>query len=78
MEKLFIAKGKGTIYVHTSKGPKYIHHVLLIPNLSQNLLSVAQLLKKGYSISFKNNGCVIIDSTFLKLCRLKCAKIAFH
>lgn len=30
--------------------------------LDQNLLSVAQLIKKGYSPLFKNNGCIILDS----------------
>ncbi|KAK2404761.1 putative mitochondrial protein [Trifolium repens] len=56
------AEGRGTVSVHTSKGPKFINDVLLIPDLDQNLLSVAQLMKKGYSLSFKNNGCVIMDS----------------
>ncbi|KAK0570911.1 hypothetical protein LWI29_008332 [Acer saccharum] len=41
--------GRGTFSIHTSKDPKLIHDVLLIPDLDQNLLSVTQLLKKGYS-----------------------------
>ncbi|TXG71060.1 hypothetical protein EZV62_005995 [Acer yangbiense] len=56
------ATGKGTVSMQTSKGPKLIHDVLLIPDLDQNLLSVAQLLKKGYSCSFKDNYCTIVDS----------------
>nr|KYP72805.1 Retrovirus-related Pol polyprotein from transposon TNT 1-94 [Cajanus cajan] len=56
------AEGRGTVSVHTSKGPKFIHDVLFIPDLDQNLLSVAQLMKRGYSLSFKNNGCIILDS----------------
>lgn len=64
------ARGRGTISVYTSKGPKLIHDVLLIPDLDQNLLSVAQLMKRGYSVSFKNNGCIILDannSEFVKV-----------
>ncbi|TXG72546.1 hypothetical protein EZV62_001125 [Acer yangbiense] len=47
------ATGKGTVSVHTGNGPKLIHDVLLIPDLDQNLLSVAQLLKKGYAANSK-------------------------
>jgi hypothetical protein len=35
------AKGKGTIDVNTNKGTKTITNVLYIPELDQNLLSVA-------------------------------------
>jgi len=35
------AKGKGTIDVSTNKGTKTITNVLYIPELDQNLLSVA-------------------------------------
>ncbi|TXG55930.1 hypothetical protein EZV62_017243 [Acer yangbiense] len=67
------ATGKGTISVQTSKGPKLIHDVLLIPDLDQNLLSVAQLLKKGYSCSFKDNYCTIFDS-----CGVEVVKVGMH
>nr|KYP32396.1 Copia protein [Cajanus cajan] len=56
------AEGRGIVSIDTSKGPKFIHDVLFIPNLDQNLLSVAQLMKRRYSLSFKNNGCIILDS----------------
>ncbi|TXG59014.1 hypothetical protein EZV62_016843 [Acer yangbiense] len=67
------ATGKGTVSVHTSKGPKLIHDVLLVPELDQNLLSVAQLLKKGYSCSFKDKYCTIIDS-----CGVEVVKVEMH
>ena len=45
--KLKKVEGKGTIAVHTKEGnPKFIHGVLYVPSLSQNLLSVGQLLRK--------------------------------
>ena len=31
------AKGKGTIFVETKKGTRYISDVLLVPDLEQNL-----------------------------------------
>ncbi|TXG46600.1 hypothetical protein EZV62_027900 [Acer yangbiense] len=67
------ATGKGTVSVQTSKGLKLIHDVLLIPDLDQNLLSVAQLLKKGYSCLFKDNYCTIVDS-----CGVEVVKVGIH
>ena len=46
--KLKKVEGKGTIAVHQ----KFIHDVLYLPSLSQNLLSVGQFLRKGYSLYF--------------------------
>ena len=56
------AQGKGVIAVQTQKGIKrYISYVLYVPNLTQNLLSVGQLLRKGYSVYFDNDKCEIVD-----------------
>jgi len=55
-------KGKGVIIVHAKSGEKrYIHDVLYVPNLAHNLLSVGQLVQKGYQIHFDNNECKVID-----------------
>ena len=54
-------KGKGTIAIKSSAGIKLISDVLLVPKIDRNLLSVGQLLEKGYSVVFKNNICVITD-----------------
>lgn len=59
-EKVSIT-GKGTVAIHTSSGTKFISDVLLVPDLDQNLLSVGQMMQKGYSLTFKNNHCVIVD-----------------
>ena len=46
------AKGKGIIGVSTRRGTKTITNVLYIPELDQNLLSVAQMLRNGYKLFF--------------------------
>ena len=47
--KMQKAVGKGTIAVHTKGGnKKLISDVLYVPNLTQNLLSVGQLIQKGF------------------------------
>ncbi|KAK9740902.1 hypothetical protein RND81_03G069500, partial [Saponaria officinalis] len=58
----FVAsKGKFTIVVPTKRGTKFIKDVLLFPDLAENLLSVAQMIKNGYSLIFENNHCTIYD-----------------
>ena len=58
--KLKKVEGKGTIIVHTEEGnQKFIHDVLYVPSLSQNLLSVGQLLRKGYSLYFDDGVCTV-------------------
>lgn len=39
-----------------------ISNVLFVPDLKKNLLSLGQLLKKGYEINFKKGVCRIQDS----------------
>ncbi|XP_057986574.1 uncharacterized protein LOC131171131 [Hevea brasiliensis] len=47
------AMGKATFAMLTKKGTKHIFDVLYILSLDKNLLSVAQMMKRGYSLSFK-------------------------
>lgn len=69
---------RGTISISNSNGPKLIDDELLIPDLNQNLLCVAQLLKKGYSLSFKNHSCIILDSNDYEVIRVEMHEIVFH
>ncbi|KAJ4710130.1 Retrovirus-related Pol polyprotein from transposon TNT 1-94 [Melia azedarach] len=62
-EDVIESAGKGTISIPTSKGIKFINDVLLVPNLDQNLLSVGQMMHKGYYLFFKDKACVISDSS---------------
>ncbi|CAL9007164.1 unnamed protein product [Prunus brigantina] len=55
------ATGKGTLLVETQHGRRYIHEVLLVPGLDENLLSVGQMMEHGYYVLFGGNMAVIFD-----------------
>lgn len=44
------ALGKGSIAFHTTQSTKFIRDMLYVSSLACNLLSVAQMTSKGYSI----------------------------
>ena len=46
------AEGKGSVSIQTKQGTKFISDVLFVPSLDQNLLSVAQMKRKHYSVIF--------------------------
>jgi hypothetical protein len=48
--EFFEVKGRGSVNVQTSSGIKIIPNVLFIPEISQNLLSVGQMMEKNYSL----------------------------
>jgi len=52
-------KGTRTISIKIHSNIKLIFDVLYVLDITQNLLSVAQMLEKGYKASFENN--VFID-----------------
>ncbi|CAN1122661.1 Retrovirus-related Pol polyprotein from transposon TNT 1-94, partial [Linum perenne] len=56
-------KGKGAIELVTTRGSKQITDVLYVPDLDQNLLSVTQLLAKGYRVFFEEKLCHVYDGT---------------
>jgi hypothetical protein len=72
------AKGRGTIAVSTKRGTKIINNVLYIPELDQNLLSVAQMLRNGYAVSFKERFCFITDTHGLEIAKLKMDGNSFY
>ena len=55
-------KGKGIVAIEGHTGLKLISDVLYVPEISQNLLSVPQLLEKGYKVLFEDKNCMIKDS----------------
>ncbi|PKA48313.1 Retrovirus-related Pol polyprotein from transposon TNT 1-94 [Apostasia shenzhenica] len=58
------AEGKGIVSFKGKSGTeKLIHDVLYIPGLKHNLISVGQLVHKGYSIVFHDNKCIIKNMT---------------
>lgn len=65
------AKGKGTIAMTTSSGTKTISDVLYVPDIDQNLLSVGQLIEKGFKVSFEDLYCHIYDAAGKEILRVK-------
>ncbi|KAA3479407.1 disease resistance protein TAO1-like [Gossypium australe] len=61
------AENKGDVLIDTSTGIKLVSNVLFVPKIDRNLLSIAQLLEKGYSVVFKDKECMIIDLSGSKL-----------
>ncbi|KAL4348545.1 hypothetical protein GQ457_17G004780 [Hibiscus cannabinus] len=55
-------EGKGTVAIEGHIGLKFISDVLYVPEINQNLLSVAQLLEKGYKVLFEDKKCIIKDA----------------
>lgn len=64
------ACGVGTVAVECKSGRKFIHDVMYIPSLANNLLSLGQLLKKGYYAIFDNEECLIYDKRSRELVHL--------
>jgi len=60
-------KGTGTVSIKTHSGIKLIFDVLYVFEITQNLLSVAQLLEKDYKVSFENKVCVIKNTNNIEV-----------
>ncbi|XP_076898677.1 uncharacterized protein LOC143552305 [Bidens hawaiensis] len=61
-KKRLAVEGRGIVKIQTGgKTFKLLDHVYYAPKLEYNLLSVGQLMKKGYSIHFNKGKCVIKD-----------------
>ncbi|XP_017618154.1 uncharacterized protein LOC108462752 [Gossypium arboreum] len=59
--QLIKAQGKGDVQICTATSDKIIKNVLLVPEIDKNLLSISQLLEKGYYVVFKGQECQITD-----------------
>ncbi|XP_060200187.1 uncharacterized protein LOC132628423 [Lycium barbarum] len=64
-------KGKGTIAIKIGSGTKIISDVLYVPDINQNLLSVNQLVEKGFKLLFDNKYSRIFDATKQEILRVK-------
>ena len=59
--KVFVM-GKGKVSILTRKGEqKFVPDVYYVPGLKCNILSIRQLLNKGYNVFFKYDVCTIMD-----------------
>nr|KYP35742.1 hypothetical protein KK1_043209 [Cajanus cajan] len=61
------SKGKGIVVVETKKGTRLIIDVLLVLNLKENLLSIGQMMEKGYTLHFEGDTCKIYDNKKLEI-----------
>ncbi|KAG6511961.1 hypothetical protein ZIOFF_030048 [Zingiber officinale] len=64
-------KGKGTVAITSCSGTKLISEVLFVPEIHQNLLSVGQLIEKGFKVVFENNFCLIKDAANQDIFKIK-------
>lgn len=64
-------KEKGTIAISSYSGTKLIHDVLFVPKLDQNLLSVGQLIEKGFKLSFEDKHCLIKNGANKEMFKVK-------
>lgn len=53
--------------METNEGTKYINDILLVSDLAENFLSVAQMIKNEYSLLFKDDRCTIKDPAKKKI-----------
>ncbi|CAA7020184.1 unnamed protein product [Microthlaspi erraticum] len=61
-ESKMMVKGKGNILIRLKNGDhQFISNVYYIPNMKTNILSLRQLLEKGYDIRLKDNNLSIRD-----------------
>ncbi|XP_038885771.1 uncharacterized protein LOC120076063 [Benincasa hispida] len=64
-------KGKDTVSIESCVETKLITEVLFVPEIDQNLLSVGQLVEKGFKVLFEKGKCLISDSNGNKLFKIK-------
>lgn len=73
IDKIFVANNSsmvvesaGRVLVNVDRNGKHcavpINDVLFVPGLSINLLSISQIVKKGHTVVFDNDGCTVVDS----------------
>jgi GAG-pre-integrase domain len=60
-DKEIRVEGKGRVVVQASHNTWVLHDVYYIPQLSQNLLSIGQMLESGCTIIFEGESCIIVD-----------------
>lgn len=64
-------KGKGTIAITSCADTKFIPDVLFVPGIDLNLLSVGQLIERGFRVIFEDKNCLIKDAADLFKVKIK-------
>ena len=62
--------GRGTVGIKSCVGIKLVSDEY-VPEIGQNLLSVGQLVEKGFMIEFEEGKCLIFDSRGKELFKIK-------
>ncbi|RDX79370.1 hypothetical protein CR513_40214, partial [Mucuna pruriens] len=70
-------KGKGSIAITSHIGTKTLFNVLYVLEINQNLLSVGQLLEKGFKVIFEDKSCIIKGPTGLEMFKVKMKSKSF-
>ncbi|KAG6492442.1 hypothetical protein ZIOFF_047405 [Zingiber officinale] len=70
-------EGRGDVVVDGLKGRKLISDVLYVPKIDQNLLSVGQLMQKGYKVMFEEGFCLIADSSRKEILKIQMKNKSF-
>jgi hypothetical protein len=60
-------QGKGEIAINTANGHVQVKDVLHVPNLSENLMSVSQLVNKDFIVVFAREDCKIYHKNYVKI-----------
>lgn len=58
--KEITAVSKGTITLPSALGPRQLNHVLYVPDIRSNLISVAHIVDEGFNVVFTRIGCTVI------------------
>jgi hypothetical protein len=66
-------QGKGEIAVNIVTGHVQVKDVLHVPNLSENLMSVSQLVNKDFIVVFANEDCKIYHKNDVNLKECICS-----
>ena len=68
-------KGRGNILIKLKNGDHdYISNVFYVPDMKNNILSLGQLLEKGYDIRMKDSHLTILDGGGNQIARVKMLK----
>jgi len=71
-------KGKGSVDIITSyTSTKTLSDILYVFEINQNLLSVGQLLEKGFKVIFEDKSCIIKDPKGLEMFKVKMRSKSF-
>ncbi|KAL0541197.1 hypothetical protein IC582_021236 [Cucumis melo] len=68
-------KGKGRILINLKNGKhEFISNVYYVPNMKNNILSLGQLLEKGYNILIKDYSLLIRDNHYKMIAKVEMTK----